>query len=503
MAKFGFISSFINRLTSMPHRYSAIPPDHTEPLPLPSHTTSVRRRFCSRTMVRVSGAVLLLSAATIGYSLCPSTQKGCEENGNCTAISKHTWGQYSPYFAAPSELSSSVPDGCKVTFVQILSRHGSRSPTSDKAQVYDDLLQSLRDNVTDYAQGYEFIKDYTPPFVPDELTPYGENELVTAGTSFAKRYSSLTQDKPMFIRASGSHRVIVSAEKFAQGFYSDTTHSDDILVISEEPGSNNTLDHGGCSAFEDGDGKKLGKKKQKEWMAKFVPTISDRLTKKLSGSKLDAQSVVYLMDLCPFDTITDPSAKLSPFCQIFNQDEWLSYDYYQSLEKWYVYGPGRKLAPTQGVGYVNELIARMTGQPVQDHTTTNTTLDSSEKTFPLDRKLYADFTHDNTMMTIYGALGLFKTTQNLPTDRRLSPRELDGYSSSRVVSFAARMVVEKMVCDGQGDEELVRLLINDRVFPLKDCNADSLGRCKLGAFVKSQSFSQSGGDWAQCDVKEK
>lgn len=503
MARFGLISSVINKLIPGTHRYSAIPADHAEPLLSNSSTPAATRRITTKTMVRVSAAVLLLSAATIGYSLCPPAQKGCEQNGTCTAISKHTWGQYSPYFAAPSELSSAVPEGCKVTFAQILSRHGSRSPTADKARVYDDLLQTLRDNVTDYATGYEFIKDYTPPFVPDELTTYGENELVTAGALFSKRYNSLIQDKPMFVRASGSHRVIVSAEKFAQGFYSDSNHSDDILVIPEESGFNNTLDHGGCSAFEDGDGKKQGKKKQKEWMAKFVPAISDRLTKKLSGSNLDAQSIVYLMDLCPFDTITDPNAKLSPFCQIFNQDEWLSYDYYQSLEKWYVYGPGRKLAPTQGVGYVNELIARLTGQPVQDHTTTNSTLDSSDKTFPLDRKLYADFTHDNTMMTIYGALGLFKNTQNLPTDRRLSPKELDGYSSSRVVSFAARMVVEKMVCDGQGDEELVRLLINDRVFPLKDCDADSLGRCKLGAFVKSQSFSQSGGDWAQCEAKEK
>ncbi len=39
------------------------------------------------------------------------------------------------------------------------------------------------------------------------------------------------------------------------------------------------------------------------------------------------------MDLCPFDTIDDEDARLSPFCGLFTEDEWLAYDYYQSLGK--------------------------------------------------------------------------------------------------------------------------------------------------------------------------
>ena len=50
---------------------------------------------------------------------------------------------------------------------------------------------------------------------------------------------------------------------------------------------------------------------------------------------------------------------------------------------------GDPLGPVQGVGYVNELLARLTGTPVADHTTHNATLP-----FPLDRALYADFTHE-------------------------------------------------------------------------------------------------------------
>ena len=68
---------------------------------------------------------------------------------------------------------------------------------------------------------------------------------------------------------------------------------------------------------------------------------------------------------------------------------------------------GNPLGRVQGVGYVNELLARLTQTPVRDHTQTNRTLDGAPATFPLNRTLYADFSHDNQMAAIYAALGLF------------------------------------------------------------------------------------------------
>jgi hypothetical protein len=67
---------------------------------------------------------------------------------------------------------------------------------------------------------------------------------------------------------------------------------------------------------------------------------------------------------------------------------------------------GAPLGRVQGVGYVNELLARLTQAPVNDSTQTNTTLTANPATFPLDRTLYADFSHDNEMAAIYAAMGL-------------------------------------------------------------------------------------------------
>ena len=97
---------------------------------------------------------------------------------------------------------------------------------------------------------------------------------------------------------------------------------------------------------------------------------------------------------------------------------------------------GQELGPVQGVGYINELIARLTGQPVQDSTQTNHTLDSSNETFPLDRTVYADFSHDNQMVAIYSAMGLF--TQSAALDPS-NPDPARTWRASNLVPFSARM----------------------------------------------------------------
>lgn len=78
-----------------------------------------------------------------------------------------------------------------------------------------------------------------------------------------------------------------------------------------------------------------------------------------------------------------------------------------------------------------------------------------------------------------------------------SLQETDYYSAAWTVPFAARAYFEKLTCLGY-EEELVRVIVNDRVMPLTSCGGDSLGRCKLGEFVDSLSFDKEGGLWDQC-----
>ena len=108
------------------------------------------------------------------------------------------------------------------------------------------------------------------------------------------------------------------------------------------------------------------------------------------------------------------------------------------LNFWYTSGFGSPVGRAQGIGYVQELVARLTKTPIQtvcyndshflclvfDHcyalsqhnSTTNSTLDDNPITFPLDgRALYVDATHEVTVVN--GELCIMPTkSPQTPTD---------------------------------------------------------------------------------------
>lgn len=371
------------------------------------------------------------------------------------------------------------------------------------------IIESLHTNALSYSKPYLFLKDYKYTLGADELTIFGQQQMVNSGIKFYKRYQSLALHTTPFIRASGQNRVVESAQNWTQGFHTSLIQDDPskpdgypypMLVIPETKGSNNTLSHGLCTSFEDGSDP-TGEDAQNSWMEIFAPPIAARLMDNLPGTNFTIEDTVYMMDLCPFNTIASDRGKISPFCALFTESEWRAYDYYQSLGKYYGYSWGNALGPTQGVGFTNELIARLTNTPVNDHTSTNSTLDSSRDTFPLggNTTLYADFSHDNDMITIFSALGLYNSTKSLSNTTIEDVEQTNGYSASWTGPFAARAYFEKMTC-ANADEEFVRVIVNDRVLPLETCGGDDLGRCTLKAFVDSLSFAKQGGDWDKCFI---
>ncbi|RMZ73127.1 3-phytase a [Pyrenophora seminiperda CCB06] len=367
-----------------------------------------------------------------------------------------------------------------------------------KSLAYHVLMAEIQNTSKSYPNKYAFLRDYEYTLGSDQLTDAGRQEMVNSGAHFYRRYSKLVDENTPFVRAGGQQRVVESGEKWlmgvAQSLKEEPAKID--LIIPEGSSWNNTLSHDTCPAFESGPDHDLGDRAQRIWADKFVPPIKERINSAL-GTNLSHTSTVYLMDMCPFDTLAHPSAKLSAFCNLFTEKEWREYDYYQTLGKYYSYGVGNPIGPTQGVGYVNELLARLTGKPVQDKTNTNRTLDADPKTFPLDRNVYADFSHDNDISSTLAALGLYNNTKPLSTTHMEDTDKTHGYSAAWTVPFAARLYVEKLQCKHE-KEELVRVIVNDRVQPLDFCGGDKHGRCTLSKFVESQSFARSGGLWDRC-----
>ena len=403
----------------------------------------------------------------------------------------------------PSQISPNVPSQCRVAFAQVLSRHGARDPTLSKTLIYSQVIERIKSQVSNFQGNFAFLANYSYTLGADQLTELGKQEMVNSGQAFFGRYEHLAKTSVPFVRASGEQRVISSAEKFNKGFYEAKTAAGgikndgypyNVTIISEAAGSNNTLNHGLCTAFE---ASSISSAAQSTYASVFSPPITARLNANLPNANLTMSDTISIMDLCPFETVASSSSTVSPFCTLFTSAEWKQYDYYQSLGKYYGYGPGNPLGPTQGVGFVNELVARLTGKPVVDHTSVNRTLDANPDTFPLGRSLYADFGHDNDMTAVFAALRLYNSTVPLSTAHMMTVDQMHGNSAALTVPFAARAYFEKLQCEGEA-EEMVRVLVNGRVLPLESCGGDALGRCTLSAFVESLGFAQAGGHWNQC-----
>ncbi|KAK4221740.1 3-phytase A [Podospora fimiseda] len=386
----------------------------------------------------------------------------------CDTSISHSW-----------ELDSSIPTNCHLTFAQILSRHGARDPTFGKTIQYASLITRIQETTTSYKPGYEFLHSYNYSLGSDQLTSFGQQQLYNSGIKFYSRYKSLFPTKP-FIRAADQDRVVMSAQNFTSGFHhallSDRTHSRPppkydypIQKIPEGdvPNTNNTLSHGLCKAFEKpGKYSTLGAEAQAVYTSTFIPAITARLNSNLINANLSDADAISLMDMCPFTTVAE-SEYSKDFCSLFTESEWEKYDYYQDLGKYYGYGPGNPLGPTQGVGWVNELIARLTGSPVRDETSTNRTLDGNEETFPLGRKVYWDFSHDNDMVGVLGALGVWEGVEELNKEGKKGNTG-ERFKAAESVAFGARVYVEKMRCEDR-KEEVVRVLVNDRVVGFRGC----------------------------------
>ncbi len=177
-----------------------------------------------------------------------------------------------------------------------------------------------------------------------------------------------------------------------------------------------------------------------------------------------------------------------------------------------VYSYGNPLGPIQGVGYVNELLSRLTGS--SHYVSHDKTQHNHSLPFPLDRKVYVDFTHENSQVAVFAALGIFNVSK--PLSLKKMPKEKDGereWMASQMVPFSGRMVVEKLVCETgmtEGHEQLyetpvedadgtyVRILVNDVLQPLQFCGGKKKGRwngvCALDAFVESQGYARRNGD---------
>ncbi len=63
------------------------------------------------------------------------------------------------------------------------------------------------------------------------------------------------------------------------------------------------------------------------------------------------------MDMCAYETV---ALGHSAFCNLFTEKDWKGYEYRNDIEWWYTASFGSPIAMASGIGYVQELVSRLT-----------------------------------------------------------------------------------------------------------------------------------------------
>lgn len=408
-------------------------------------------------------------------------------------VAKH-WGNLSPLYSVDSfglpSASPRIPDGCGINQVFFLSRHGARYPTTGSGP--DTFASKLHAAASSpgftTSGGLDFLSTWTYKLGAEILTPFGRKALFDNGVAFRYRYGHLLNAftaLPVF-RTTSQDRMVASALNFAAGFFDLSTYQNDYHqeIIIEGNGFNNTLaPYSACpNSNTDGIGN-LGSTKANLWKEVYLKAALGRLQPMITGYNLTINDLYVMQELCAYEVVALGS---SDFCQLFTADEWEGFEYAIDLEFWYGSGPGNPTAAALGLGYVQELVARLTQTPISVwNSSTNRTLDSSSTTFPLYQPIFIDFSHDTVIASIITALNFSTLAASgpLPVDH-IPPNR--SYVVSQIAPFASNLVGQVVSCPASENPTHIRFILNDAVVPLtgiKGCSDNRHGLCSLQSFV--------------------
>ncbi|KAH9951980.1 phosphoglycerate mutase-like protein [Amylocystis lapponica] len=421
---------------------------------------------------------------------------------------KH-WGNLSPWYSVGKgafglDSGPEAPETCRVTGLHLLHRHGARYPTEWASYggpaVFASKLHKVASKWT--ATGsLSFLNDWTYKLGEEILTPFGRQQLFDLGVSMRMKYGFLlknfteTNTLPVF-RTESQDRMLSSALNFAIGFFGypfEGQYQQSITI--EADGYNNTLapyktcPNGGITSKTD-----RAQPYVKQWASIYLANALARLAPQLPGFNLTIEDVYTFQQTCAYETV---AIGYSKFCELFTEEEWEGFDYAMDLYFWYDSAFGAPLARALGVGYTQELVARLTHTPIATHnTSTNSTLDGSEATFPLNQSLYVDATHEVVVLHVITALNLttLATEGPLPADHIPSHRT---FKASQLAPFATNIQFQLLSCDSVPDPQ-IRVIINDGVVPLtgiRGCPVQKDGMCPVATFIEAQKQIIAETDW--------
>ena len=218
---------------------------------------------------------------------------------------------------------------------------------------------------------------------------------------------------------------------------------------------------------------------------------------------------------------------MSDFCNLFTETEWECFENTLDMEYYYDYSYGNPTGRAQGIGYVQELLARLQHEYITvSNSSVNSTYDNNAAQFPLNQPFYADFSHDDIIISVLTALSM-DYFRDPPSLTAVPPNPNRTFILSHLTPFGARLITEVIGCassdpipvpahrtqyyptqygynPANATNKFIRMRLNNGILPLNTirggacANGRPDGLCAMSDFIKSQagSYALSNYDYA-------
>ncbi|KAL5614367.1 hypothetical protein BROUX41_004473 [Berkeleyomyces rouxiae] len=400
-----------------------------------------------------------------------------------------------------------LPSDARIVQLQMLSRHGSRYPTTgSEVALFGERVANASESLRASGE-LAFLNGWKYALGAEILVPKGRQELFESGVLHAYMYGQMYDPQTKIIaRTTTQDRMLKSAENFMAGFFGlEWANNVTLELIIEEAGFNNSL--AGYMNCPNANEERGGVEARSTWVDIYLQNgkyTTSRFKSMVEGFDWTINDTYAAQTLCPYETVAFGSSK---FCELFTYEEWEGFGYSLDLEFSASSGFQSPTGRAIGIGYQQEVVARLKNSTLDySHSQINTTLDSSLSTFPLNQSLYLDFSHDSNIVSVLAAFGLRQFADPLDPTRNPGAHN---FTIAQLTPFGARLDIEvievphPIAADRSGylDEHAagggsvtryVHFILNQRTIPLglsfDKCGADRVdGWCELETFLKVQS----------------
>lgn len=213
-----------------------------------------------------------------------------------------------------------------------------------------------------FANDWDFFAPH-PSEQFEQLTttgPYaGSLSAFQAGVTLRGRYlhlleAALQQDRKISFWAGLSDRVVDSAKYFAASFFGiewqriATLH---IIPETQQQGADTLTPGRACPNYAtDERGHAHGVKQLEKFRESYIPAIIERLQKDNPDFPLSVSEVFSMQEMCAFELLVKGQ---SLWCEVFTEEEMLSFEYARDVLHYYRAGPGNSYGPALGWLWLN------------------------------------------------------------------------------------------------------------------------------------------------------